>query len=138
LTSEADDVGLLFVDLDDFKYVNDTYGHAAGDDLLCQVAERLERLVRSKDATARLGGDEFAVILEDVGSADALEAAARRVRSVLAEPFIVEGSPISVSASVGSAVWPDECDGAKDLMREADAAMYRQKALVVRARTAAG
>jgi diguanylate cyclase (GGDEF)-like protein len=135
---QANDVGLLFVDLNDFKGVNDTHGHASGDELLCQVAERLEKLVRSKDATARLGGDEFAVILEDVGSADALEAAATRVRRVLAEPFIVEGSPISVSASVGSAIWPDDCGEAKDLMRKADAAMYREKAVVVSARTAAG
>jgi diguanylate cyclase (GGDEF)-like protein len=134
--ARASGVGLLFIDLNDFKRVNDTYGHAVGDELLCQVAERLESLVRSKDATARLGGDEFAVILEGTGSADALEAASRRVRTVLAEPFIVEGTSISVSASVGCASWPDECDGAKDLMRRADAAMYREKALAVSARTA--
>ncbi|MDX6583657.1 MAG: hypothetical protein QOI10_2841 [Solirubrobacterales bacterium] len=130
----ARNVGLLFVDLDDFKRVNDQHGHAFGDALLCQVARRLESLVRAKDASARLGGDEFAVILEEIDSSDELEAAARRVRALFAQPFVVEGTPVRVSASVGSASWPDQCDGPDDLIRRADADMYREKAHAVGAR----
>lgn len=124
----AGSVGLLFVDLDGFKQVNDTHGHHVGDELLRQSARRLTALVRSSDATARLGGDEFAVILEDVGSADELEAAAGRVRDAFADPFVVDDIAVSVSASVGGAIWPEDGKGVEDLMRQADVAMYRQKA----------
>jgi diguanylate cyclase (GGDEF)-like protein len=131
----ATDVGLLFVDLNDFKSVNDTYGHNAGDELLCQVAERLEELLRSKDAIARLGGDEFVVTLEGVGSAEALEAAAARVRGVFTEPFNVDGTAVAISASVGCSRYAEDCRELEELLLQADAAMYREKA---QARASAG
>jgi diguanylate cyclase (GGDEF)-like protein len=121
-------VSLLFIDLDEFKQVNDTYGHSVGDELLCQVAKRLESLLRSNDSVARLGGDEFAVVLEGIDSADALEAAAARVRDVFVEPFVVENKTLEVSASVGCSSFPDEAGEVRDLLLQADADMYREKA----------
>ena len=122
-------VGLLFVDLDGFKEVNDVHGHDIGDELLRQAAGRLADLVRGTDTVARLGGDEFAVVLTDVTSVEEVEAIARRVRTAFAEPFHLTPSspPIFVGASVGLAVWPDEGHTADALVRYADAAMYRDK-----------
>jgi diguanylate cyclase (GGDEF)-like protein len=121
-------VGLLFVDLDGFKQVNDLHGHAAGDQLLQAVARRLLGLVRLEDTVARLGGDEFAVILTDADSAEEVSVAAARVREAIAEPFdLGDGIVVTVGASVGEARWP--ADGAEldALLRHADAAMYREK-----------
>jgi diguanylate cyclase (GGDEF)-like protein len=123
-------VGLLFVDLNGFKAINDTHGHHVGDELLCLSARRLMRLVRADDATARLGGDEFAVILGDVGSHELLDAAVARVRDAFTDPFVVGDLTVSVSASVGGAIWPEQGEGVEDLMRRADAEMYRHKATV--------
>jgi diguanylate cyclase (GGDEF)-like protein len=122
-------IGLLFVDLDGFKDINDVHGHDAGDELLRQVAGRLAELIRGSDVVARLGGDEFAVILTDVASVDEVEMIARRVRAAFAEPFHLTPSspPIFIGASVGAAVWPDEGHTAEALVRYADAAMYRDK-----------
>ena len=120
-------VGLLFLDLDGFKAVNDAHGHGTGDELLCQPTERLSEIVRREDVVARLGGDEFAVILADVTAAGEVEAAAERARAAFAEPFAVGGVPVCVSASVGHAIWPDGGASAEALIREADAAMYREK-----------
>jgi diguanylate cyclase (GGDEF)-like protein len=114
---------VLFVDLDDFKDVNDGLGHHAGDLLLCQVAERLRRAVRDDDMVARLGGDEFAVLVRDAAPGVAHHVA-NRVIDAFGEPFFVLGHRITVSASVGLAT-----DAAPDqLLRSADVAMYRAKA----------
>jgi diguanylate cyclase (GGDEF)-like protein len=120
-------VGLLFIDLDGFKQVNDVHGHFAGDEILRQAADRLAHVVRSRDATARLGGDEFAVILTDVESEPELDAAACRLREAFVEPFDVHGTALSVRASVGGAIWPDDGTGIEALIRRADVAMYREK-----------
>ncbi len=121
-------VGLLFVDLNDFKQVNDLYGHEAGDELLCQAAERLGAIGRGSDDVARLGGDEFAIILSDVHRDDQLRAAEQRVRSAFIEPFMLGDVSLSLSASVGGGIWPDDGRTVAELIRHADGAMYQDKA----------
>jgi diguanylate cyclase (GGDEF)-like protein len=121
-------VGLLFIDLNDFKQVNDTHGHEAGDELIRQAAERLRAIARGSDEVARLGGDEFAVILADVRRDDQVQAAERRVRDAFTKPFSLGDVPVSIGASVGGGVWPDDGRTVKELVRHADAAMYQDKA----------
>jgi diguanylate cyclase (GGDEF)-like protein len=120
--------GLLFVDLNEFKQVNDLYGHEAGDELIRQAALRLTGTCRAGDEVARLGGDEFAVILADVERDDQVGAAERRVRSAFGEQFVVDGITLSVGASVGGGIWPQDGRTVTDLVRHADAAMYVDKA----------
>jgi diguanylate cyclase (GGDEF)-like protein/PAS domain S-box-containing protein len=120
-------VGLIYVDLDDFKRVNDEHGHAAGDELLRTVARRLAATVRGEDTVARLGGDEFAVVLAEIAGPDDAAAVGDKLRAAMSAPFDLDDAQLHVRASVGQAVHPD--DGADDeaLMRAADAAMYRDK-----------
>jgi diguanylate cyclase (GGDEF)-like protein len=121
-------LGVLFCDLDRFKQVNDTLGHAAGDELLRQVSARLRAAVRPADTVGRLSGDEFAIILPGlVDDADAT-GLAERVTDCFSEPFRLEGTVVSVGTSVGIAVHDPASDrSAEQLLREADAAMYRHK-----------
>jgi diguanylate cyclase (GGDEF)-like protein len=119
-------VGVLFIDLDGFKTINDRYGHAAGDLVLVQVADRLRDGLRGMDTLARLGGDEFTVLCEAIEDADEAVAIAGRLTGALAEPFLVEGSEELVSASVGIAIARALEDGGS-VLRRADAAMYRAK-----------
>ena len=121
-------VGLLFVDLDDFKQVNDVHGHDVGDELLRQAAERLAGIGRSGDEVARLGGDEFAVILADVHRDDQVRVAEERVRTAFADRFLIGAVQVTVGASVGGVVWPADGHTVNELVRRADAAMYRDKA----------
>lgn len=121
---------LIFIDLDDFKEVNDRYGHAAGDELLCAVGDRLGRFVAEGDTLARIGGDEFAILIRGAGDqGEQLEGSAERLRIALREPFPVHGSSLRVQASMGL-VRP-ESDGlpqtSDDLLRQADIAMYAGK-----------
>jgi diguanylate cyclase (GGDEF)-like protein/PAS domain S-box-containing protein len=117
---------VMFVDLDDFKTVNDGLGHAAGDELLRAIARRLEGALRAQDTAARLGGDEFAVLLEDlVDESEALEIA-ERVRCALEPPLTVAGHQVAPSASIGVAC-PGPQDSAEELLRNADVAMYAAK-----------
>jgi diguanylate cyclase (GGDEF)-like protein len=120
-------VGLFFVDLDDFKRVNDRFGHHAGDDLLRQVAHRLVETVRAGDTVARLGGDEFAIVLSGIADLAEVEAAAERVTEAFEAPFAVAGEELALRASVGLALWPDDAREIEALMRHADAEMYRAK-----------
>lgn len=121
-------VGLLFIDLNDFKRVNDIYGHEAGDELLSQAAGRLVACARVEDEVARLGGDEFAIILADVDRDDQVRAAERRVRAAFVEPFLLDDVLVSIGTSVGGVIWPADGDTVTELVRRADAAMYRDKA----------
>jgi diguanylate cyclase (GGDEF)-like protein len=121
-------VGLLFVDLDDFKQVNDAYGHDAGDELIRKAAHRLESTARAGDGVARLGGDEFAIILADVAEDEQLRAAEARVRAAFREPFELGDIELYVGASVGGGVWPKDGETVNELVRHADAAMYEDKA----------
>jgi diguanylate cyclase (GGDEF)-like protein len=117
---------VLFIDLDLFKQVNDTLGHAAGDELLRGVAARLRTIVRDGDMTARLGGDEFAVLLESAGTAEGIDAA-RRIIAALEQPFVLGGREAFIGASVGIAVSDRTYASAEDLIQDADMAMYRAK-----------
>ena len=120
-------VGLFFVDLDDFKSINDARGHHVGDELLCKVAERLLGRIRSADTLARLGGDEFAIVLPGVDSRAEVESAAARVLGAFDEPFEVGGARLELGVSLGRAIWPEDAAGSEALMRHADAEMYRAK-----------
>jgi len=118
-------VTLLYLDLDDFKAVNDALGHEAGDSLLGEVAERLRACLRAGDTPARLGGDEFAILLEGTGAAEARVVAARLV-ATLATPVRIGATSAPISASVGAALAIGG-DTADDLLRRADTALYAAK-----------
>lgn len=120
-------VALLLIDLDDFKFVNDTHGHSTGDGLLRAIARRLRSQIRKVDAIARLGGDEFAVIHTELGSVDSIAEFARRVMVLLEQPFEVDGHELHISASIGIAVYPPGGSEARPLLRQADLAMYKAK-----------
>ncbi len=120
---------LLFIDLDEFKAVNDRYGHAAGDQVLQQMAQRLTALLRPQDVCGRLGGDEFVVLCVDTEPHQA-DAIAERLRAAIAEPFMVDGATIRITAAVGvstSAVARSTQADASGLLREADERMYEVK-----------
>ncbi|MEU8661757.1 putative bifunctional diguanylate cyclase/phosphodiesterase [Actinoplanes philippinensis] len=119
-------VSIVLVDLDDFKTVNDTLGHAAGDDLLVHVAERMRASVRPADTVARLGGDEFAILFEDSAHVE-LDQVLTRIATALLEPTVIDGEPMTVRASFGL-VDGRAGDNAGDLLRQADIAMYEAKA----------
>ncbi|MDO9244400.1 MAG: sensor domain-containing diguanylate cyclase, partial [Rhodocyclaceae bacterium] len=118
---------LLQVDLDRFKEVNDTLGHAAGDQLLVEAARRLTSCVREADTVARLGGDEFALILSDMASEDEAEQVAYRAVQLLAEPYHLDAGTASISGSVGIALYPQHGQDSEQLMKNADSAMYIAK-----------
>ncbi len=118
---------LLFIDLDHFKKVNDSMGHAAGDDLLRQAAERLRRCVREADAVARLGGDEFTIVLSEIKMARDAEVVANNVIAAICAPFVIGTQEQYLSASVGMAIYPADGHTADELLRNADTAMYRAK-----------
>jgi diguanylate cyclase (GGDEF)-like protein len=119
---------VLFIDLDDFKVVNDTLGHAAGDELLVAVTDRISGLVRGSDLVARLGGDEFAVLTEDEPMLGRSRAMAERLVNALRAPYHLGGRDVIVSASIGIASATDAPGNAQDLVRNADVAMYLAKA----------
>jgi diguanylate cyclase (GGDEF)-like protein/PAS domain S-box-containing protein len=119
-------LSLLYLDLDCFKLVNDTMGHAVGDDLLVQVAERLRSGVREGDVLARLGGDEFAVLLPQADAAQAA-ALAQRILDQFTQPFVLRGGPVYVTTSIGIACAPGDGTTIEELLKHADVAMYRAK-----------
>jgi diguanylate cyclase (GGDEF)-like protein len=120
-------VAVLFLDLDDFKPINDRFGHDAGDRLLRSVAERLRACVRPEDTVARLGGDEFTVLLEDIVDVRYAIGVAERIEEALQEPFPIDGHEATVTASIGIAVSTGRVASPEDLMRNSDQAMYQAK-----------
>ena len=123
-------VGVLFIDLDNFKLVNDSFGHGAGDELLKAVGSRLRGAVRGMDVVARQGGDEFLILLSDLDEASAsraTEAVATKVGAILSDPFLVDEIEIYVSASVGISLYPADGVDAETLLKHADVAMYSVK-----------
>ena len=136
---EEQGVAVIFIDLDDFKLVNDSFGHAAGDELLRAVAERLGNTTGAADMVARHSGDEFLLVLADIRSASEggltardvrgpAERVARTIRSVLEKPFLVSGIEIYISASLGISIYPGDAVDAEALLKHADIAMYQAKA----------
>jgi diguanylate cyclase (GGDEF)-like protein/PAS domain S-box-containing protein len=120
-------LAVLFLDLDGFKGVNDSLGHARGDELLVLVAERLASCLRPGDTVARLGGDEFGILLDGIDSPDDAPHTGRRIREVLGKPFMLDGREVLVQGSLGIAVTEDGDTTADELLRNADLAMYRAK-----------
>ena len=120
-------IAVLFLDLDDFKMVNDTFGHAAGDQLLIEVARRIEVELRSADTAARVGGDEFVVLLDDVDTGDEAQAVARRIADRLRTPYEFEGHSYTTTSSIGVALAGDELTTSDAIVAAADAAMYDAK-----------
>ena len=124
----GDRLALLFIDLDRFKKVNDTLGHAAGDEVLRQAAARIRACVREVDTVARLGGDEFVVLLETDVRPDTPGIIGERVRAAFGTPFEYRGAEVRCGASVGVSLYPDHARDPADLLASADEAMYREKA----------
>jgi diguanylate cyclase (GGDEF)-like protein/PAS domain S-box-containing protein len=124
---EKGHLAVLFVDLDRFKEVNDTYGHVQGDQLLQQVAARLRRCLRGSDTLSRIGGDEFVALVPELGGREGAEAAASKILNELREPFLLGHGEFRTSVSIGVAIYPDDGASEGELMRNADLAMYHVK-----------
>jgi diguanylate cyclase (GGDEF)-like protein len=124
---EPQPFALLFIDLDNFKSINDSLGHAAGDEVLRQTAERLKQCVRETDTVTRLGGDEFTIILAQIRATRDPESVAEHVLQSMATPFIIAGNEHFLNASIGIALYPEDGKSAEELLRNADTAMYRAK-----------
>jgi diguanylate cyclase (GGDEF)-like protein/PAS domain S-box-containing protein len=120
-------LAVLFVDIDRFKHMNDSFGHTAGDTLLVQIAERLRAIVRAEDTVSRISGDEFIVLLENVERTDHVTAVVRKIMQIFTRAFDVEGSPLRTTCSIGVAVFPEDGADASILLRNADTAMHRAK-----------
>jgi len=124
---EQSRAAILFIDLDDFKAVNDTFGHDAGDHVLKSVADRLSESIRDVDTAARIGGDEFIVILNGINSSDDASAVAAKLMSVIPQAIDYNNNPINIGASVGIAIYPDHASNSDELLKYADTAMYSVK-----------
>jgi len=120
-------VVVAFIDVDGLKRVNDQFGHDVGDQLLVHVGERLNACIRGSDTVARLGGDEFAVLIDGHAPAKAVEALGRRLTAAFATPFSCANQPLTLGASIGRAVFPNDANDAEELLRLADAAMFEAK-----------
>lgn len=120
-------VAVLFLDLDGFKLINDTYGHDVGDALLCETAKRIAECVRETDTVARMGGDEFTVILSNAGERSSIERVADKIIATLNRPFDLDGKICSVGASIGIALYADKDKTAEQMVKIADDAMYAAK-----------
>lgn len=123
---------VLYLDLDHFKTINDSLGHPVGDKLLCQIADRFSASLRREDTAARIGGDEFVVLLSEVGSdpersADMTQSVAEKLHAVLVQPYYTEGHELHITVSIGVNVFPGEANDAADVLKQADAALYRAK-----------
>ena len=129
LARHNDGLAIIFLDLDNFKVVNDTLGHDVGDELLVAVSERLKTLMRSEDTVARSGGDEFCLLCEDVPGPDLAKTISGRVEAAFSEPFVVGGREVYVTASVGVVQVDDPSMPTGNLISDADAAMYKAKEL---------
>jgi len=120
-------IGILFIDLDNFKRVNDTLGHAVGDQLICRVAQRLRSAVRNNDLVARLGGDEFVVVMSDVQAASQIFHVVDKILAIMVAPYQIADRELFNSCSIGISVYPTDGASSSDLLKNADTAMYYAK-----------
>lgn len=120
-------LAVMFIDLDRFKNVNDTFGHAFGDQLLIEASERLKTGLHSVDRVSRQGGDEFTVLIDGIRHAEDAEKVAQKIIHLLSQPFAIEGHELRIGCSIGIAMYPDDGEDAITLMKNADTAMYRAK-----------
>ncbi|MBU2924636.1 EAL domain-containing protein [Colwellia sp. 1_MG-2023] len=120
-------VGMLILDLDDFKHINDSLGHHAGDILLVELVARVKNCLRINDGFARLGGDEFAITLANINSAEEVNMIASRILQSFQQPFLIDGQRMDCTVSIGAALYPDDANSHDQLMKYADVAMYRAK-----------
>ncbi|RDB42751.1 EAL domain-containing protein [Halomonas sp. DQ26W] len=120
-------LAVVFVDLDHFKQINDTLGHAVGDELLVMVADRLQSRLREDDTLARLGGDEFLILLPDLEEVEEVTRVARRLVEAVSEPCVIDGHELNIGCSLGISLYPDDAASAEALIHDADVAMYRAK-----------
>ena len=118
---------LLFIDLDQFKKINDSLGHHIGDEVLIEVAKRLQKMIREEDTLSRLGGDEFTIILKNIKTPQNAAKIAQKINSILNEPVIVGRHTLYISSSIGISIYPDDTNLADDLIKYADTAMYKAK-----------
>ncbi|MGQ8365714.1 EAL domain-containing protein [Glaciecola sp. 1036] len=119
----------LFIDLDGFKPVNDSFGHQAGDKLLIEIANRIKNTFREQDSVARLGGDEFVVVLDEVADNQQISRIMQELCDLISQPISLGNTTVSVSACIGAAMYPEDADNAENLLRNADIAMYDAKAV---------
>ena len=120
-------VAVLYIDLDNFKPVNDTYGHVTGDELLKTISERMKHTVRETDIVARIGGDEFCILLADLVDMSSVQTIARNLLEALSKPVVTQRGEHPIGASIGASIYPDDANNPQMLLRLADAAMYRVK-----------
>jgi len=120
-------LAVLFLDLDRFKYINDTLGHATGDELLVEASQRISECVRESDTVARLGGDEFTVILSNTHDTQSIEKISRAIINSISKKFIIKDNDVNIGVSIGIALYPKNGDNYGDLIKNADAAMYKAK-----------
>jgi diguanylate cyclase (GGDEF)-like protein len=121
-------LSLLFIDLDDFKKVNDSHGHEVGDKVLRAIAERLQSSVRADDTVGRQGGDEFVYLILDLEKENHVEKIAKKIRNTISATCEIEGVPFTVKASIGIAIYPQDGRTPEELLKSADKAMYKAKA----------
>ena len=121
-------LGLLFIDLNRFKVVNDRFGHIAGDKLLQQAAKRMLECIRGEDTACRYGGDEFVILLSELDGEKSAGEVAQKIHAALAEPYAIDNQLIEITASIGVAVYPGDGNSQEDLITRADSAMYLFKA----------
>ncbi|SDD26169.1 PAS domain S-box-containing protein/diguanylate cyclase (GGDEF) domain-containing protein [Paenibacillus sp. UNCCL117] len=122
-------LGILYIDLDDFKRINDKYGHSVGDELLTAAASRLSHSIRDPDTVCRMGGDEFVVLVQQVDQTDDMIKIGRRISEALRQPFDIGGHHIRISSSIGAALYPQDGYDGETLLQCADNAMYASKQL---------
>ncbi len=125
----ASPVSLLLLDLDNFKGINDAHGHLTGDAILLETARRLRSTIRKTDKVGRLGGDEFAILLQDTAGTERLEQIANKLIAIASEPIVTPDAEVCIGVSIGVASAPDHADDLTGLMRCADRALYRAKAV---------
>ena len=121
-------IALLFLDLDQFKAINDTFGHAYGDIVLKTVANRLKKCIREVDTGVRMGGDEFAILLDEISSVENVSVIAQRLIDLVAQPMMIQDHELHITCSIGATIYPWDCATAQDLLKHSDTAMYRAKA----------